>query len=409
MSKGGIDLRTLSDANRIHVLKIIHEQKSISRTELAGMTGLSLSAVSRIVKQLIEDGFVLETGYGDSSGGRKHITIRVNPLAGYVIGVDFSKTKANAGVFNFCGEMIFQYVAPIHGRAYLDGLYEAIDNCVAFLHAKERLMLIYCGVRGLIDSNTGTILSSTTFGWENIPLRQLLTDRYSVPVGLDINARLAALGEWKTVYDDSVDDLVYVTTSWGICAGVISHRELFRGGWGMAGEIGNTINFTGEGNPFLRNLEESCGGQMLIRRAQESWGAQDNFLLRKLTGDCADKVTVEDIVAAANSGDAFAVRLAREAAAVLALGLFNVVYIYNPKVVVIGGLLSEMGDIVLEPIKKILRQRLPELIYRQLKVELTVLGSRASLVGAAEAAFHVIFTSPIGDPHGHNNMLCVGT
>ena len=177
----------------------------------------------------------------------------------------------------------------------------------------------------------------------------------------------------------------------------------------MAGEIGNTINFTGEGNPFLRNLEESCGGQMLIRRAQESWGAQDNFLLRKLTGDCADKVTVEDIVAAANSGDAFAVRLVREAAAVLALGLFNVVYIYNPKVVVIGGLLSEMGDIVLEPIKKILRQRLPELIYRQLKVELTVLGSRASLVGAAEAAFHVIFTSPIGDPHGHNNMLCVGT
>ena len=128
MSKGGIDLRTLSDANRIHVLKIIHEQKSISRTELAGMTGLSLSAVSRIVKQLIEDGFVLETGYGDSSGGRKPITIRVNPLAGYVIGVDFSKTKANAGVFNFCGEMIFQYVAPIHGRAYLDGLYEAIDN-----------------------------------------------------------------------------------------------------------------------------------------------------------------------------------------------------------------------------------------------------------------------------------------
>lgn len=82
MSKGGIDLRTLSDANRIHVLKIIHEQKSISRTELAGMTGLSLSAVSRIVKQLIEDGFVLETGYGDSSGGRKPITIGSTPWRG---------------------------------------------------------------------------------------------------------------------------------------------------------------------------------------------------------------------------------------------------------------------------------------------------------------------------------------
>ena len=107
MAKGGIDLRTLSDANRIHVLKVIHDQKNISRTELAKQTGLSLSAVSRIVKQLIEDGFVQETGLGDSSGGRKPITICPNPNAGYVIGVDFGRTKANAGVFNFCGELVF--------------------------------------------------------------------------------------------------------------------------------------------------------------------------------------------------------------------------------------------------------------------------------------------------------------
>jgi predicted transcriptional regulator len=96
MSKGGIDLRTLSDANRIHVLKIIHEQKSISRTELAGMTGLSLSAVSRIVKQLIEDGFVWRrvTATPAAAGSHHH---RVNPLAGYVIGVDFSKTRPMPG------------------------------------------------------------------------------------------------------------------------------------------------------------------------------------------------------------------------------------------------------------------------------------------------------------------------
>lgn len=397
MTKGGIDLRTLSDANRIHVLALIHEHRNISRTDLAKATGLSLSAVSRIVKQLLEDGFVLETGYGDSSGGRKPITIRTDPKAGYVIGVDFGKNKVNAGVFDFCGELVFQYIVQIHGRAYLEGLYEAIDRCRDSLEDQGKLMLIYCGVRGFIDSNTGTILSSTTFGWEDIPLKRLLTERYSVPVGLDINARLAALGEWKTIYRDKVDHLAYVTTSWGICAGVISDRQLFRGCWGIAGEIGNTVDFTGEGQGFHRNLEESCGGQMLIRRAQECWDAPENQLLRKLTGGDPARVTVEDIVAAVNSGDPFAKGLAHEAASVLALGLVNLVYVYNPRVIVIGGLLSEMGDVVLGPIKEIMAQRLPELLYRQLQVELTVLGSRASLVGAAEAAFRLIFSSPIED------------
>lgn len=409
MAKGGIDLRTLSDANRIHVLKVIHDQKNISRTELAKQTGLSLSAVSRIVKQLIEDGFVQETGLGDSSGGRKPITICPNPDAGYIIGVDFGRTKANAGVFNFCGELVFQYMAPIHGNAYLDGLYEAIDNCFAFLSDKSKVMLIYCGVRGFLDSNTGTILSSDTFGWKNIPLRQLLADRYSVPVGLDINARLAALGEWKTIYSDAVDDMIYVTTSWGICAGVISHRELFRGSFGMAGEIGNTRNFTQTAEDPSENLEQSCGGQMLIRRAIARWDEGESSLLRKLTGDRAERVTVEDIVAAANSNDTFALNLVREAADVLSVGICNMIYAYDPKVIVIGGLLSEMGETVLTPVKENLERLLPELIWKRLRIELTVLGSRASLVGAAQAGFRAIFSSPIsGDSHS-GRLCCIGT
>lgn len=400
MPKGGIDLRTLSDANRIHILKLLHEQKNLSRTALSKVTGLSLSAVSRIVKQLIEGGFVLETGYGDSSGGRKPITIRSNPTAGYVIAVDFGKTKVNGGVFDFCGELVYQYTAPVHGREYMDALYEAIDQCLFSMENPDRLLLIYCGVRGFIDTKAGRILSSTTFGWENIPLRRLLMDRYSVPVGMDINARLAALGEWKTIYSDSVDNFLYVTTSWGICAGVISKRELLHGTMGTAGEIGNTLCFTSRGEVQRWNLEESCGGQSLIRRAQEGWDEPDNFLLRKLTGDNRERVTVEDIVSAANSGDPFARRLAQDAAAVLALGLVNTVYTYNPQTIVIGGLLSEMGSIVLDPIKRIMEERLPGLLYRQLQVELTVLGERASLAGAAEAAFRILFSSPMEERPG---------
>ncbi len=402
MSKGGIDLRALSDANRNYVLKYIHEVKKVSRTELAKATGLSLSAVSRIIKQLLEDGYVIETGEGDSSGGRRPITISLKHDSGYIIGVDFGKTRVHAGVFDLCGELCFQYDEPVRKAEYLSALYQAIDNCIASLENADKLLIIYCGVRGFIDNASGTILSSTTFGWSNIPLRKLLMERYSVTVGMDINARLAALGEWKRLYDD-VNDMVYITTSWGICAGVISKRELFRGGWGAAGEIGNTINFS-QNQRENRNLEECCGGQMLIRRARELWDQKENVLLKRLTGDMPEKVSVEDIVSAANASDAFSIGIINEAAETLAKGIVNVVYTYNPSLIVIGGLLAEMGDLILLPVRKQLKNLLPELLYNQLDVELSILRGRASLFGAAEAAFQYLFSSPIEVGKGRDNI-----
>lgn len=411
MAKGGIDLRALSNANRNYVLKHIHEAKKISRTELAKVTGLSLSAVSRIIKQLLEEGYVIETGEGNSSGGRRPITICLNGEAGYIIGVDFGRSKVHAGVFDLCGELCFQYETAVHGKEYLEALYEAIDNCIASLKDPSKLLIIYCGVRGFIDNASGTILSSTTFGWSNIALRQLLMERYSVTVGMDINARLAALGEWKRLYDD-INDMVYVTTSWGICAGVISKRELFRGGWGVAGEIGNTINFS-EGSvqdeERCLNLEERCGGQMLIRRAMELWDQEENVLLKRLTGNVAGKVTVEDIISAAKASDPFAIRIVNEAAETLAKGLVNVVYTYNPSLIVIGGLLAEAGELLLNKVRAKMKELLPELLWRQLDVELSILRGRASLFGAAEAAFQYLFSSPIEKGRGRDNIASYGS
>ena len=91
------------------------------------------------------------------------------------------------------------------------------------------------------------------------------------------------------------------------------------------------------------------------------------------------------------------------------VGICNMIYAYDPKIIVIGGLLSEMGETVLTPVKENLERLLPELIWKRLRIELTVLGSRASLVGAAQAGFRAIFSSPIsGDSHS-GRLCCIGT
>lgn len=392
MQLSGIDLHTLSDTNRISVLRQIHEKKLLSRTQLASETGLSLSAVSRITKDLINDGLIEEVGLGDSSGGRKPVYLKAVYDAGYVIGVDFGKTKVVAGLFDFTGDLVFENITSVSGKDYLPALYTAIDICVDHLGKDKRLLMIFCGVRGYIDRSSGSIVFSNTFGWENIPLTQLLEERYGVPVGLEINAQLSALGEWKSIYEDLVDNLVFITTSWGICAGVISKREMFCGSRGMAGEIGNTVNFNGN---QTYNLEQACGGQMLIRRGIEKWDDPSNFLLKRLTNNQSELLTVEQIVTAANSGDVFAGTLINEAAEVLACGLLNVVYTYNPEVIVIGGLLAELGELILSPAKEKLAKKLHPVLVDQVTVRLTALNGKASLMGAAEAAFQRIFASPI--------------
>ena len=147
---------------------------------------------------------------------------------------------------------------------------------------------------------------------------------------------------------------------------------------------------------------------MLVRRAREEWNDEQNRLLRRLTGDNAEGLTVEYIISAAKVSDPFALRILEEAAEVLARGVVNVVYTYNPSQIVIGGLLSEIGDALLVPLRAKLKALLPALLYDQIRVSISVLGSGASLFGAAEAAYQYLFSAPVVAGTARENIMPYG-
>jgi predicted NBD/HSP70 family sugar kinase len=388
-----LDMTQASMINRMRILNMVKEYSQISRIELAKIAGLSEAAVSRIIQILIDEGYLLETGYGNSVGGRKPITLELNPDAGYIIGVDFERSKARAMVFDFSGKPCFSHDALIINKEYFTGLYEAIDACIAFLQNNNKqnsLLGIGLGIRGLLDMKKGTILFSYSFSWSNIPLRQIVQDRYRVPVFMDINARLAALGEWSLVYQRSVSDLTYVTTSWGICAGIISGGKLFCGGHGGAGEIGNNYMICDSDGKF-KTLEQICGGQTFLETLTEKWEEPCGKKVQDLCGGQLENLTIQKIAEAVKQGDPYCIELAQKAGHILGIGLVNLVTSFDPELIVIGGQLADLGDVFLDPINETFNKMALFDENHRIKLKLSVLGAQASMNGAALLVFQNLF------------------
>jgi predicted NBD/HSP70 family sugar kinase len=377
--------------NGMRLLGLVKEREKISRTTLAKITGLSLAAVSRLVQQLIEDGWVTETGYGDSAGGRRPVFIEPNPKTGYIIGIDFERSKTRGVVFDFSGNIQFFHKAVIKNRDFFTGLFEVIDACMNFLTENglnEKLLGIGIGVRGFLDIEKGTILSSIGFSWSNIPLKQILTDRYKVPIFMDLNARLAALGEWSLIYHRSVSDLTYVTASWGICAGIISGGSPFYGSSGSTGEIGlSVLHYDGN---TADTLEKRCGGQMFLKTISEEWDSPHAAFVRDLCENNLENLELEMIIDAAQRGNVFCENLACTAGAVLGTGLANLVVCFNPRVLVLGGHLAEVTA-YRDAASKTLYKFLPQEMHHQFKLEKSVLGNMASMYGASIMVFQSLF------------------
>jgi predicted NBD/HSP70 family sugar kinase len=383
-------------ANNIRILSLVKEYRQISRTDLAKLTELSIAAVSRIVQQLIENGHVVETCFGDSAGGRRPVYIEPNPESGYIIGVDFERAKARAAVFDFCGEIQFFYKAVIVNQDYFAGLFEALDACMDFLKTRgiqSFLLGIGIGVRGFLDLEKGVILSSNSFSWSNIPLRQILKDRYCTPVFMDLNARLAALGEWSLIYRRSVPDLTYVTASWGICAGVITGGRLLYGSNGSAGEIG--LSMLQDSKEGAVALEQLCGGQMLLKTIRDNWDDPCTDAVRSICGNKLENLTLEAIIEATVKGDPWCGKLAGKAGATLGVALVNLTAFFNPRVLVLGGQLAALEQYTLSATKTLRRYLNPE-VSRQVKLEISILRDKASMHGASLLVFQNLFPDIYG-------------
>lgn len=278
----------------------------------------------------------------------------------------------------------------------------------------KRVIGIGIGAPGPLDSRTGILFAPPNLkGWHNVPLRQLLYDEFSLPVYLGNDANLAGLGEHIYGAGRGVPDMIYVTVSTGIGGGVIIGGHVMEGVSGTAGEVGHmTIDIRGPrcncGN--IGCLEVLASGTAIARRAAEaiSEGRGDGMLAvahelaiqKNADADLAGRsslspqaeiaplpaeveVDAAAVVEAAQRGDVVAAEIMRRAAENVGVGMVNLIHLFNPALIVIGGGVSKAGPLLFEPVERVVHERAMEVPRQAVRIVRAELGENVGLLGAA--------------------------
>ncbi|MBN2258415.1 MAG: ROK family transcriptional regulator, partial [Anaerolineaceae bacterium] len=238
------DQESVRRVNSSLVMNALRLHAPISRAELANITKLNRSTISNIVNILIEDGMVLELDTLESKIGRPGIALALRPDGGAVIGVEigvgFIRVILTDFVANILWRELVDYPTDKPQIEILLKAQDLIDEAIAFANKKQlRILGMGLGVPGLVDVQKGLLLFAPNLGWQDVPLRLMFGQRFHMPVYVENEANLGALGEYYFGVCRNVDNFIYISSGVGLGGGVIINGKLFKGGRGFAGEIGH--------------------------------------------------------------------------------------------------------------------------------------------------------------------------
>jgi glucokinase len=305
------------------------------------------------------------------------------------VGIDLGGTQVRAGLFDEDGNVIKRKAISTAASAGPDVVLNQLLEAAMIVSEGvpiDHIVGVGVSAPGPLDAQNGIALSIPTLaGFVNVPLTRMLEDRIGLPVWLENDGIAAAFGEWRFGVGRGYSSFVYLTVSTGIGGGVVSDGRLLRGRQGMAGHVGHmTIIRDGEQCPCgNKGCWEAYGsGPAFARRAQERAKATATKLL------LADEEPIDGraVFAAAAKGDALACELVLEEADILGIGITNLLHLYSPEVVVIGGGMANEFD-VLHPgiVARIRSSAMPP--FRDTPIVRAALGENSGLVGAAALAF----------------------
>jgi glucokinase len=313
-----------------------------------------------------------------------------------VLAVDLGGTKIITAVILSTGEIICRKysltLADEGPRTVIDRLSSAVAETLAQAKLKTSdIAGIGIAAAGILDIDRGIVTTSPNLPhWHNVPLRDIFADRLGVVTYLINDANAAALGEHRFGAGIGFDNIIYLTVSTGIGGGIIIDGELYSGADGCAGELGHmTIEANGPqchcGN--FGCLEALASGWAVAKEAMMRINRGERSSIIELTNGRLENITAETVAIAARRGDQLAADIVAKAANYLGIGLANLVNIFNPELIIIGGGLSKMGDMLLKPARKVLKERAFRLPARTVHIVRARLGSNAGIIGAAAYVF----------------------
>jgi glucokinase-like ROK family protein len=387
--------------NKLHVIGHIR-RGPISRAELAEALDVSRSTVSAVINDLIGAGLVIERGAGVSRGGRRPIVLDINPEAGRVVGIDLGATHVLATLADLHGRVVAETQANLNveqgPEACLPQVMDFIRATLDRAGCPPRLVrAIALGVPGPVLAAEGSVSAPPIMpGWDDFPIRHWIEQHWPVPISVENDADLGALGEWTFGAGQGQDHLAYIKLGTGIGCGLLLGGQLYRGALGTAGEIGH-FTITEDGPPCSCGnygcLEAMAGGRAIAQRAQLAVAAGQRTLLAQIERPV---IAIHDVIGAAAAGDGVSQTLLADAGRLIGSALASLVNLLNPGMLVLGGGLVGAGELLLAPLRQVVAERTLHATRQAMRIELARLGRRSTAQGAVAQALSQAFDAYAG-------------
>jgi predicted NBD/HSP70 family sugar kinase len=373
------DAAGMRTQNATLLLNLIWRERQLSRADLARRTGLSPSTVSAIVSDFEREGLVREIGAGTSRGGRRPVLVGFCDDACALIGVELGATHVSAVLTDLRGNVRAFRGARFAVREDPAGTLTTARALIDEVLAAERVpRKRVAGIGVAVPSpvhpeRPGRLSPLILPAWRDHDVQQHLARAFDCPVLVDNDANLGALSERFWGAGAGGEDLAFIKVATGIGSGHIIRGELYRGSGGTAGEIGH-IAIDPNGPPCVCGLRGCLatfiGAEALLKRARQRWGKRK-------------QVAISDIVSGARIGDAVATELVDEVGHYLGIAVAGLLNLLNPAVVVLGGEITAVGDLLLDPLRASIRKRALSTSMAETRIEASRLGERSIAVGAA--------------------------
>ncbi|HEY3718058.1 MAG TPA: ROK family transcriptional regulator [Jatrophihabitantaceae bacterium] len=409
--KSTTTVRDLRSGNQSRALWDVYLNGPLTRQEIADHAGLSLASVSNLVGALLRQGVVEEVGLEDSNGGRPRGLLQVNPEYGFVIGVDMGETAFLVELFDLGMQVRARHVSTTTDEHPTPD--EAVGHMLDGIRAvtaeagvdDDRILGIGVAVPGLVehgrDANSDAVVHGQSIGWPGVPLERMLRRGTDLPILIDNGAKTLGQAEkWFGAARDT-DDAVIVLLGIGAGTCIISNRQLYRGATSSAGEWGHTtVSIDGR---LCR-----CGARGCLEAYIGAGAIAARYDQLRRRRRRTRSIELEERVAAilnAGPNDAAAREVVKETVDYLGAGIADLVNLFNPERVVVGGWLGQaLTERLLTPIRKAAGKHALTLPFSHVEIVEAALGKDAVALGAATLPVASLLAggAVTGEPYAHS-------
>jgi predicted NBD/HSP70 family sugar kinase len=374
------------------LLNLLH-YKRLSRIQLAQQIGVSTSTITNLVSELINANLVQEEGSrigGQTGAGRPQRALQLVGSARCGIGVHIDVGKVHVAIVDLCGTVLkketFTHALDMEWKRVLDQTCDATGRLVAELALDHSTILgVGIAASGLVDPFTGVNIISPNLHWHDVPMKTYLEEALALPVIVENNVRAMALGESLFGSAQGVYSVAFFYARFGVGAGFVVGGQVFRGSAAGAGEVGHTTIMlerdarSGVFKPTC--LEDLISEPALLSQARQRALTMPESGLRKWVD--AEALSVGAIFEAARNGDAAAQQVIHEYGFHVGIALANLINVFNPELIILGGILQQYADALMPKIKATVRELAFGNLAEKIRIVKTGFEDRAGMIGAA--------------------------